>query len=162
MFTANTLGCETIKSNAVCKYFKAFPSLQLGDRKTLIGYLVVARGLMSQWGKPWNPFVCSKQLAAENVAVVEGGNKTTLQSHSFEKRFTHSSNVRYEQHHAPINKTNLARREKNYWGRESWTLKNDWLCEFMTIICSTVQKLLSKIWGVDRASSLPLLALIKK
>jgi len=32
LFTAKN-GCDAIKTNAICKHLKAFPSLQLGDRK---------------------------------------------------------------------------------------------------------------------------------
>jgi len=32
LFAAKT-GCDAIKSNAICKHLKAFPSLQLGDWK---------------------------------------------------------------------------------------------------------------------------------
>ena len=35
IFYCKTLVCETVKTNAVCKELRAFPSLQLGDRKTL-------------------------------------------------------------------------------------------------------------------------------
>ena len=34
VFTAKKLGCETIKTNAVCKHSKAFKSLQLGQARS--------------------------------------------------------------------------------------------------------------------------------